>query len=539
MNESMNNTNLQDSQHGLARSSRRAAVIAGAVLAMVAAGCNVGPKYHAPTPATSLAPTAAAYKEIPQSGDGWQVGTPQDAMLRGKWWEVFGDPELNGLEEQLNINNQNVKVYFENFMSARALVREARAQYFPTASIGPSFSRTRSSSNLHNSTGVLGSSGSTSSGTGTGTSVATNTGTESTLWSAPLDISWEPDLWGRVRNTVREYQASAQLSAADLENERLTEQASLAEFFFELRGQDALTGVYHQTIVQDQKSLEYTQAQYDTGVGNKISVVEAQNTLQAAQATLTNLGVARAQYEHAIATLIGKPASDFSIPVKPMLATPPKVPTGVPSALLQRRPDIAAAERTMASANALIGVADAAFYPTLTLTADGGFEASTLKHWFDWPSRFWSTGPAFSETVYDGGLRRATVNQYIATYNADVASYRQACLTAFQQVEDYLAAVRLYDQQIKQQRQAVSSAEQYIELERARYETGVDPYVNLVTAENTLLLDQQTLASLQVSQMTSAVQLVAALGGGWDRSELPTAKQVTQKPSKAETTIQQ
>jgi NodT family efflux transporter outer membrane factor (OMF) lipoprotein len=268
-------------------------------------------------------------------------------------------------------------------------------------------------------------------------------------------------------------------------------------------------------------------------------VVEAQNTLQNAQAVATNLGVARAQYEHAIATLIGKPASDFSIPVKPMLATPPVVPTGVPSKLLQRRPDIAAAERTMASANAQIGVADAAFYPSLTLTAEGGFEASTFKHWFDWPSRFWSTGPAFSETVYDGGLRRATVNQYIATYNADVAAYRQVCLTAFQQVEDYLAAVRIYDQQIKQQRQAVDSAQTYITLEKARYDTGIDPYVDLVTAQNTLLTDQQTLTSLQVSQMTSAVQLVAALGGGWDVSQLPTAKQVTQKPSKAETTIQQ
>ena len=531
----------EESRTGLqAQAWRRAVLTATAVMAALASGCTVGPKYHAPTPASSLAPTAAAYKESPQSGDGWQVGAPQDAMLRGKWWEIFGDPELNGLEEQLNINNQNIKEYFENFMAARALVREARSQYFPTASIGPSFNRQRSSSNLRNSTGVLGGSGgSTGAGTGTGTSVATNTGTESTLWSAPLDISWEPDLWGRVRNTVREQQAAAQLSAADLENERLTEQASLAEFFFELRGQDALVGVYNQTIEQDRKSLEYTTAQYETGVGDKISQVEAQNTLQAAQATLTNLGVARAQYEHAIATLIGKPATEFSIPVKPMLATPPKVPTGVPSALLQRRPDVAAAERTMASANALIGVEYAAFYPSLTLTADGGFEASTLKHWFDWPSRFWSTGPAFSETVYDGGLRRATVNQYIATYNADVASYRQTCLTAFQQVEDYLAAVRLYDQQIKQQREAVTSAETYIELERARYETGIDPYVDLVTAQNTLLLDQQTLASLQVSQMTSAVQLVAALGGGWDRSDLPTARQVTQKPSKAETTIQQ
>jgi NodT family efflux transporter outer membrane factor (OMF) lipoprotein len=513
-------------------------VLLSATLLPLISGCTVGPKYHAPTAATAMAP--AAYKEVPQpqAGDNWQVASPQDAMLRGSWWEVFKDPELNALEEQLNINNQNIKQYFENFMEARALVRQARAQYFPTASIGPSFNRSRSSSNLRNAATALGSGGSSSTGS-TGTAVATNTGTESTLWSAPLDISWEPDLWGKVRSTVREYQASAQLSAADLENERLTEQASLAQFFFEVRGQDALMQVYAETIKADQASLAYTQAQYDTGVGDKISVVEAQNTLQNAQAVATNLGVARAQYEHAIATLIGKPASDFSIPVKPMLATPPVVPTGVPSKLLQRRPDIAAAERTMASANAQIGVADAAFYPSLTLTAEGGFEASTFKHWFDWPSRFWSTGPAFSETVYDGGLRRATVNQYIATYNADVAAYRQVCLTAFQQVEDYLAAVRIYDQQVKQQRQAVDSAQTYITLEKARYDTGIDPYVDLVTAQNTLLTDQQTLTSLQVSQMTSAVQLVAALGGGWDVSQLPTAKQVTQKPSKAETTIQQ
>ncbi len=508
-----------------------------AILSTCAVGCTVGPKYHAPSSATAMAP--AAFKEVPQSGDGWQVGTPQDAMLRGNWWEVFGDPELNDLENQLNINNQNIKQYFENFMEARALVREARAQLFPTASIGPSFDRQRSSSNLRNSTGVLGSAGGTSStGSGTGTSVATNTGTESTLWSAPLDISWEPDLWGRVRNTVREYQAAAQLSAADLENERLTEQASLAEYFFEVRGQDALIGVYNQNIQQDQASLTYARAQYETGVGDKISEVEAENTLQTAQAVVTNLAVARAQYEHAIATLVGKPASDFSLPVKPMLAKPPKVPVGVPSQLLQRRPDIAAAERNMASANAQIGIAYAAYYPTLTLTADGGFEASTLKHWFDWPSRFWSAGPAFNETVYDGGLRRATVNQYIATYNADVANYRQTCLTAFQQVEDYLAAVRVYDQQILQQRQAVTSAETYIKLEQARYETGIDPYVDLVLAQNTLLTNQQTLTSLQISQMTSAVQLVAALGGGWDVTQLPTTRQVTQKPTKTETTIQ-
>ena len=447
-------------------------------------------------------------------------------MLRGKWWEIFGDPELNALEDQLDINNQNIRQYFENYMEARSLVRQARSEYFPTVTIGPSFNRQRSSANLKNSSTVVGSTG-TGTGGSTGNSVATNTGSESTLWSAPLDISWEPDLWGKIRNYVKEEQAAAQLSAADLENERLTEQASLAEYFFEIRGQDALVDVYKKTVAADQKSLDYTKSQYDTGVGDQISVVEATNTLQQAQASSTNLQVARAQYEHAIAMLVGKNASDFSIPVKPVLVAPPAIPLGMPSALLQRRPDVAAAERTMASANAEIGIGYAAFLPSLTLTAEGGFEASSFKHWFDWPSRFWSIGPSFSQTVYDGGLFRAELNQYISIYNADVAAYRQTILTAFQQVEDYLAAVRIYSNQIKQQQDAVHSAETYIKLENARYDTGIDPYVDVVTAQTTLLADQQTLATLQVEQMTAAVELIQALGGGWDTSQLPTASQVT------------
>jgi len=236
--------------------------------------------------------------------------------------------------------------------------------------------------------------------------------------------------------------------------------------------------------------------------------------------------------------LIGKNASDFSIPVKPLLTAPPPIPLGMPSELIQRRPDVAAAERTMASANAEIGIGYAAFLPSLTLTADGGFEASTLKHWFDWPSRFWSIGPSFSQTVYDGGLFRAELNQYVAIYNADVASYRQTILTAFQQVEDYLAAVRVYSNQVRQQQAAVQSAEQYVKLETARYDTGIDPYVDVVTAQTTLLTDKQTLATIQVEQMTAAVELIQALGGGWDTSQLPTASQITRKPSKADTTLQ-
>ena len=505
-----------------------------AVLCCVLAGCTVGPKYHRPA---MQAP--AAYKESPANFQGsgsnpdvkpgpWRVAQPQDAKLRGDWWEIFNEPELNTLEEQLNINNQNIKQYFENFMEARAVIREARAQYFPTFGTTPAWNRQRSSANLRNAGNSIGNGG-----------VITNVGQQSSLYSLPFTLSWEPDLWGKVRNEVREYQSAAQVSAADLENERLTEQAALAEYYFEIRGQDALLKLYASTVAADQQALKLTQAQYDTGVGDKISVIEAQNTLQAAQSSATNLGILRAQYEHAIATLVGKPASDFSIPDRPMTAAPPPIPIGMPSQLLERRPDVAAAERNMAAANAEIGIADAAYYPTLTLSAAGGTESSLAKHLLDWPSRFWSIGPSVSETIYDGGLRRATVHQYIALYNADLAGYRETVLTAFQQVEDSLADVRILSQQIEQQRTVVASAQQALQLEIARYQTGVDPYIDVTTLQITLLIDQQTLASLEIEQMTGAVQLVEALGGGWDSSQLPTPSQVEAKPTAAETKIQQ
>ena len=277
---------------------------------------------------------------------------------------------------------------------------------------------------------------------------------------------------------------------------------------------------------------------YDTGVDDQISVVEAQTTLESAQSAAINLGIARAQYEHAIAMLIGKPASTFSIPVEPRTSVPPAHPVGLPSQLLERRPDVAAAERNMAAANAQIGVAYAAFYPALTLSATGGMESSAIKNLLDWPSRFWSVGPSISETVYDGGLRRATVNQYIATYNANVAAYRQSVLTAFQQVEDSLAAVRILSQQIRRQQEAVDSSQTFLRLESGRYDTGIDPYIDVVTAQTTLLSNQQSLAVLEVQEMTASVQLIEALGGGWDRSQLPTPAQVTQKPARSETAIQ-
>jgi NodT family efflux transporter outer membrane factor (OMF) lipoprotein len=440
-------------------------------------------------------------------------------MLHGKWWEIYNDPELNALEERLNIDNQNIKQFFANFMEARTLIAQARSQLYPTLSVGPSYQRAKTSANL-------------------GTSSVANPGRQSSVGSLPATVSWEPDLWGRVRSTIHEEQYNAQLSAADLENERLTEQASLATFFFEIRGQDALQAILNDTVEADKKALELTQAQYDTGVGDRISVVEAQNTLQNVQAQATNLGVARAQFEHAIAMLVGANASDFSIPVKPVSVSPPPIPIGLPSALLERRPDIAASERNMAAANAEIGIATAAYYPDVALSASGGFESSTFKHLFDWPSRFWSIGPTVSETVFDAGLRRATVRQFVEVYNADVATYRQTVLTGFQQVEDALASVRILSQQLIQQQQAVTSAEEFVTLETARYQTGIDPYLDVVNAQTTLLTDRQAVATLRVQEMTSSVQLIEALGGGWDRSQLPTPAQVSEKLTKAETTVQ-
>jgi NodT family efflux transporter outer membrane factor (OMF) lipoprotein len=493
-----------------------------AITTLLLTGCMVGPKYHAPSPSATATAPPVVYKESPtqfQETDGWKVAQPQDAMLHGKWWEVYGDPELNALEDQLNINNQNIKEFFENFMEARTLIAQARSQLYPTVGTSPSYQAARTSSNLTNSPSA-------------------NTGRVSSVASLPFDVSWEPDLWGKVRNTIHEQQYNAQLSEADLENEKLTEQASLAEFFFEIRGQDALQKLLNDTVEADKKALELARARYETGVDDRISVVEAETTLQTVQSQAINLGVARAQFEHAIAVLVGTNPSQFSIPVKPLLTNSPAIPLGMPSALLERRPDIASAERKMAAANAQIGIAYAAYYPSLSLSASYGYESSNFSHFFNFPSRFWSVGPTLSETIYDGGLRSATVKQFITTYNADVASYRQTVLTAFQQVEDSLASVRILSQQILKQEQAEKSSEEALQLETARYETGVDPYLDVVTAQTTLLNNQQTLATLHVQEMTASVQLVEALGGGWDRTQLPTPAEVSKKLDKADTAIQ-
>jgi NodT family efflux transporter outer membrane factor (OMF) lipoprotein len=496
--------------------------VGGFVLTLAFSGCVVGPKYHQPS-----APVPGTYKESPANfpeAQNWKVASPQDAMLRGKWWETFNDPELNAIEDQVDAGNQNIAQAYQNYMAARALVREARSQYYPTIGTTPAISRSRASSNLGGNTGSTGS---------------TSSGKAINFFELPGDVSWEPDFWGRVRNTVNQARYNAQASAADMENIRLAQQSSVAQLYFELRGQDALQKLFDDTVVADKKTVDYAQAQYDVGVGDKISLVEALNAMQSAEAAAINVGIARAQDEHAIAALLGKTPAEFSIPKKPLDAIPPPVPIGVPSQLLERRPDVAAAERMMAAANAQIGIAYAAYYPNITLSASGGFESSNFTNWLTWPSRFWSIGPSLSETIFDAGLRRATVNQNIATYNADVAGYRQTVLTAFQQVEDYLAAERILSQQTDKQKQAVDSAQEFFNLEYDRYQTGIDPYIDVLTAQNTLLSDQQSLADLQIQRMTSVVQLIAALGGGWDLSELPTPAQVSEKNPPNATTIQQ
>jgi NodT family efflux transporter outer membrane factor (OMF) lipoprotein len=489
-------------------------------LVILLCGCRIGPRYTTPSvpaPPAFKESSPAAYKSALPGA--WQPARPEDAVIKGKWWEIFNEPELNGLEEQLDINNQNIAQYFQNFMAARAQVSEARSQYFPTVTANPTL---------------------TKGGTGGGTSVVSNSstgtsttqtvgGTSYTGISLPIDVSWEPDLWGRVRNTVREYQYAAQVSAADLENERLTEQADLAEYFFELRGQDALQDLYNRTIEADKESLNLTRALAETGIDSDEDVAEAEVTLKNAEEAGAGIATNRAIYEHAIAMLIGKPAAEFSMPVKNLTTPVPPIPVGVPSELLQRRPDIAAAERTMAEANALIGVEKAAYYPTVSLTGSGGLEGSALKTLFAVPALFWSLGASASETIFDAGLRRATMAQYTAQYNADVASYKQTVLTAFQQVEDYIATLRVVSDQINREDAAIEAAQRYLNIATARYQTGLDPYLDVMTAQLTLLSNQQTQVTLRVSEMTAAVELVQALGGGWNATELPAPSKVTSK----------
>lgn len=543
--EPAHTTHLRQKRPGATSRSRWTA-FAGTAAILVSAGCNVGPKYSRPpvdappaykegapsnpapapgaTPGSTANPSPAPAADNSASTQGqnqaWKVAQPQDASLHAKWWEAYNDPELNQLEEQANASNQTIAQAVASLMEARAVVKEARSQYFPTASVAPTIGETRTSANIVNG----------NTGTGTSHTIAD--------FSLPFDATWVPDLWGRVRNTVAANSAAAQVSAADLENTRLTVNAEVAVDYYNLRGQDALKQLLDSTVVAYQQSLDLTKALYETGIDSDESVAQAETQLETTQAQDTNLGILRAQYEHAIATLVGKPASSFSIAPLPLASQPPNIPVGVPSELLERRPDIAAAERTMAQSNAQIGVARAAYFPTLTLTGSGGFESDTFTNWLSWPSRVWSVGSSVSELVFDAGLRKATVQQYRAAYDASVASYRETVLTAFQQVEDNLASLRILAQEVQQQDTAVNSAQRNLGLATDRYKLGIDPYLNVITAQTTLLTNQQTAVNLRIQQMTSSVQLIEALGGGWDDSQLPTYHQLiaqTPQPSSAGT----
>jgi NodT family efflux transporter outer membrane factor (OMF) lipoprotein len=437
-------------------------------------------------------------------------------VIRGKWWEMFGDPELNELEQKSAVSNQNIVAAADTFLAARALVRQARSQYFPTITANPSIVNARPSPAQFG-------------GLQAGNSSAAGFTVKSyTNYSLPFDASWEPDMWGRIRNNVRANAFAAQASAADYENVRLTEEAELAADYYQLEGQDSLKQVLDSTVTAYQQALDLNRSLYRAGLTTDEAVAQAEAQLKATQAQDTNLGILRAQYEHAIAVLIGQPASTFSLPQKAMDSAPPKIPVGIPAELLQRRPDIAAGERAVAQANAEIGVAKTAYFPGVLLSASAGFGNSVAADWLTWPSRFWSIGPSAAETILDAGLRKATVEQYRATYDATVANYRQTVLTAFQEVEDNLASLRILSQDIEQQDAAVGAASRNLQEATARYRSGLDPYLNVISAQTILLNDQQTAVEFRVDQIVASVQLIKALGGGWGTAQLPSAARIAQ-----------
>jgi len=465
-----------------------------AVMLLLLSACTVGPDYVKPT---TEAP--AAYKEL----EGWKVGRPADELIKGPWWEIFGDPKLNALEEQVDISNQNVATAEAQFRQARALVEVARSGYYPTVTAGASVTRSRLPAGV----------GSSASSGGT-----------SPAYQLTGDASWEPDLWGKVRRTVEAGEASAQASAADLEAIRLSSRAALAQDYFQLRALDAQKELLDKTVIAFQKTLELTKYRYASGVASQADVLQAETQLKATTAQAIDVGVQRSQLEHAIAVLVGKPASVFSIPFSPLSDTVlPAIPVGVPSELLERRPDISAAERLVAAANAQIGVAVSAYYPTITLSASAGLEASHLSKWLAWPSRFWSVGAAIAETIFEGGLRKAQTEQARAAYDATVASYRQTVLSAFQDVEDNLAALRILEEEARVQDDAVKASQQSLMVTLNQYKSGIVSYLNVLVAQTAELSNQETAINILGRRMTSEVLLIKALGGGWDASSLRAA----------------
>jgi NodT family efflux transporter outer membrane factor (OMF) lipoprotein len=491
--------------------------IRGTLLAVpfLLTACMVGPDYTPPT-----APTPTAYKEaVP-----WKPAAPKDDAVRGPWWEVYHDPQLNALEAQVNISNQNVIQAEAQFREAAAAVKVSRAGLFPTITANPAYTATQASDHLRTSSGFS-SSGSLGGGS------SGNTGPNITnLYNLPLEATYMVDVWGGVRRSVEANTGTAQASFAALENTRLSYQATLAEDYFNLRGIDAQEQLLQTTVVSYEKYLVLTQNRYKSGISSQGDVAQATTQLDNAKTQLIDLGVQRAQYEHAIATLIGKPASLFALDKSPLTALPPKIPVGLPSTLLERRPDIAQAERTVASANASIGVATAAYYPSLTLSASTGIEAVQLSQLFSGPSFFWSMGPAIAQTIFNAGATHGQVQEARANYDADVAAYRQTVLTAFQQVEDDLSGLRILADEGVVANDAVKSSQKSLDIATNLYKAGTQDYLDVIVAQATSLTDQIAAIKIQTNRMTTSVLLIEAIGGGWDKSQMPGVAGVADVP---------
>ena len=472
------------------------------IVTIFLAGCTVGPKYVKPN-----TPLAQEFKEQPpesfNENNGWKPALPGDQGLRGKWWEIFGDSQLNALEEQLTLSNQDLKVAEARLRQARATIRFNRSQEFPTISTSPSIVNERDSANQPYFTRAL-----VNNGVG--------------AFTLPIDFSYEVDLWGRVRRTVSASKEEAQASAADLQTANLSLHAELAVDYFELRSADVQEQLLDDTVKAYTDALKLTQSRFDGGAAPKSDVAQAKTQLDGARVQDTDVAVMRAQFEHAIATLIGKPPAGVSIMPSPKTAVQlPAIPVGLPASLLERRPDIAAGERRVAEANDQIGIARAAFFPSLVLGATAGFTGTSITNWFNWPSRFWAVGPQMSQTIFDAGRRRAVSEKATANYDGTVAAYRQTTLTAFQEVEDNLAALRILEKEAQQQQEATASAEESLQLFTNRYEGGVDNYLQVITAQTVLLTNQRNDIDIRRRRIDASVLLVKAVGGGWDVSQLP------------------
>ncbi|HVP47950.1 MAG TPA: efflux transporter outer membrane subunit [Bryobacteraceae bacterium] len=467
----------------------------------MSAGCMVGPKYQRPA-----APASPAFKEPLPAG--WKEAQPNDGAIRGKWWEVYNDPALNALEEQVSVSNQNILAAEAQFREARDAVRIARSGLFPTISGSTSIVNSKTSATVVNNR------------------AANFSPAVLTVYDLPLSLSWQADIWGSIRRTIRQSAESAQVTAAQLENARLSYQAELALDYFQLHGADSTADLLERTVKSYQEYLELTQNRRKAGVASGYDVAQAQAQLETARAQLIDIGVARAQFEHAIAILTGKPPSELSIPRALLKSEPPATPPGVPSMLLERRPDIAAAERQMASVNEQIGLARSAYFPTLVLNASAGLESSKFTDWFTWPSRFWSVGPQMAETLFDAGRRHAQSAQAQAAFDVTVANYRQTVLTAFQQVEDNLAALRILTDEGRAEDAAVQAAEEALRISTYQYKAGTVSYLQVITSQVIALQDERTAVDLLTRRILASVALVQALGGGWDASKLPSIDDV-------------